>query len=52
MDANLFKDSDENVNEITANAVGARKMKSEAKIRTIINVGGQDTKVILLDQKW
>jgi predicted CoA-substrate-specific enzyme activase len=46
----LFKDSDENVNEITANAVGAREMKNGVEIRTIINVGGQDTKVILLDK--
>ena len=47
----LFKDSDENVNELTANAVGARVFQQDGvKIRTIINVGGQDTKVILLDE--
>jgi (R)-2-hydroxyacyl-CoA dehydratese activating ATPase len=48
----LFKDSDENVNEITANAVGANVSKNgDPEIRTIINVGGQDTKVILLDKQ-
>ncbi len=48
----LFQNSDENVNEITANAVGARvSMNGGAEIRTIINVGGQDTKVILLDKQ-
>ncbi len=46
----LFKGSDENVNELTANAAGAKVFQFDgAVIRTIINVGGQDTKVILLD---
>ncbi len=48
----LFKNSDDNVNELTANAVGARVYQQNGvKIRTIINVGGQDTKVILLDDE-
>jgi len=48
----LFQNGDENVNEITANAVGARvSQNGGAEIRTIINVGGQDTKVILLDKQ-
>ena len=46
----LFKISNENVNELTANAKGARNcLGDEFKVKTIINVGGQDTKVILLD---
>lgn len=46
----LFKMSNENVNELTANAKGARNsLENELKVKTIINVGGQDTKVILLD---
>ncbi len=45
----LFKAGDEAVNEITANAVGVKAMGSEYRsIRTIINVGGQDSKVIRL----
>lgn len=46
----LFKISNENVNELTANAKGARNsLGNGRKVKTIINVGGQDTKVILLD---
>jgi len=46
----LFKAGDEAVNEITANAVGVQAMGSEySSIRTIINVGGQDSKVIRLN---
>ena len=46
----LFKISNENVNELTANAKGARNSLGDAiKVKTIINVGGQDTKVIILD---
>lgn len=48
----LFKMSNENINELTANAKGARNcLKEEAKIKTIINIGGQDTKVISLDNE-
>lgn len=47
----LFKTSNENVNELTANAKGARNCLGEdKKVKTIINVGGQDTKVIILDE--
>ncbi len=46
----LFKTSNENINELTANAKGARNCLGDGeKVKTIINVGGQDTKVILLD---
>jgi len=46
----LFKISNENVNELTANAKGARNsLGDDLMVKTIINVGGQDTKVILLD---
>ncbi len=46
----LFKDSDESINEITANAMGAvLTCRESGIIRTIINVGGQDAKVIELD---
>lgn len=48
----LFKDADESISEITANASGARKMGEETGgIRTVINIGGQDLKVIHLDQE-
>ncbi|MGD9898341.1 MAG: acyl-CoA dehydratase activase [Calditrichaceae bacterium] len=46
----LFKESDESINEITANAMGAALTCRESGIvRTIINVGGQDAKVIEID---
>jgi len=46
----LFKEADENISEITANALGARKAgESFGVIRTIINLGGQDSKAISLD---
>jgi len=46
----LFKESNETINEITANAHGARGLEKEFNnIKTIINVGGQDLKVISLD---
>lgn len=46
----LFKDADETITEITANAVGARHIgKKYGEINTIINIGGQDAKVIVLD---
>ncbi len=47
----LFKKSNENINEITANAMGTKfQQNGDGKIRTIINVGGQDTKVIALTE--
>ncbi|MDF1615061.1 acyl-CoA dehydratase activase [Desulfurivibrio dismutans] len=46
----LFKESDETISEITANAVGATAFSREGEpVRTIINIGGQDLKVIQLD---
>ncbi len=47
----LFKDADETISEITANAVGAQKLGCDnGNVRTIINIGGQDLKVIRLDE--
>ncbi len=47
----LFKAGDEAVNEITANAVGVQSLGPDfSSIRTIINVGGQDSKVIRLKE--
>lgn len=46
----LFKEADENISEITANALGARAAaKGQCDIKTIINIGGQDSKAISLD---
>jgi len=46
----LFKEADENISEITANAMGAiAAAKGECEIKTIINIGGQDSKAISLD---
>ena len=46
----LFKDADETISEITANAVGAKEAgKPFGEIRTIINIGGQDSKGISID---
>ena len=46
----LFKEADDSISEISANAVGARKIASEVgMVSTIINIGGQDLKIISLD---
>jgi predicted CoA-substrate-specific enzyme activase len=46
----LFKEADDSISEITANAIGARKIGAPAgKVKTIINIGGQDLKIIILD---
>jgi predicted CoA-substrate-specific enzyme activase len=46
----IFKEADENISEITANAIGARAAaKDHGQINTIINIGGQDSKAISLD---
>ncbi len=46
----LYKEADENISEITANAIGARAAGKEyGEIKTIINIGGQDSKAISLD---
>ncbi len=48
----LYKEADETISEITANAVGARKAGEKfGIIRTIINLGGQDSKAISLDEE-
>jgi predicted CoA-substrate-specific enzyme activase len=48
----LYKEADENISEITANAVGARAAAKEfGEIKTIINIGGQDSKAISLDNE-
>ena len=48
----LFKNTDETISEITANAMGARAMSRESgTVKAIINIGGQDTKVITLDDE-
>ena len=47
----LFKDADDTISEISANAAGAWKMgQKNGMVRTIINIGGQDLKVIRLDE--
>ena len=47
----LFKEADENISEITANAMGARAAAKGVEIKTIINIGGQDSKAISLDNE-
>jgi predicted CoA-substrate-specific enzyme activase len=47
----LYKSADETVSEITANAVGAVAVSKELSIRTIINIGGQDSKIIQINQQ-
>ncbi len=47
----LFKEADESISEISANAMGANKAAEKyGTIKTIINIGGQDLKVIGLDE--
>ncbi|MDP6156587.1 MAG: acyl-CoA dehydratase activase [Candidatus Thermoplasmatota archaeon] len=41
--------SDESISEISANATGVEHIARTQNIRTIIDIGGQDTKVIALD---
>jgi len=41
--------ADETISEISANARGVRWVGAEMGVRTIIDIGGQDTKVIALD---
>ncbi|PLY05288.1 MAG: CoA activase [Arcobacter sp.] len=48
----IFKEANENISEITANAIGARAAaKDYGEIKTIINIGGQDSKAISLDDE-
>lgn len=46
----LFKEADDSISEITANAIGAHEVgKAFGGVRTIINIGGQDSKAIQID---
>lgn len=46
----LYREADDKISEITANSIGAKKMgRGHGAVRTIINIGGQDLKVIGLD---
>ena len=46
----LFKEADESISEITANAVAARRVgRASGRVNTVINIGGQDLKAIRLD---
>jgi len=46
----LVESADATITEITANAVGARYLSRDSiPVRTIIDIGGQDSKVISLD---
>ncbi|MDG6226202.1 MAG: acyl-CoA dehydratase activase [Candidatus Thermoplasmatota archaeon] len=42
--------ANDNISEISANARGVRYVGRELGVRTIIDIGGQDTKVIALDE--
>lgn len=46
----LFKEADDSISEITANAIGACEVgRAFGGVRTIINIGGQDSKAIQID---
>lgn len=48
----LFKEADDSISEITANAIGAHEAgKAFGGVRTIINIGGQDSKAIQIDDQ-
>jgi len=46
----LFERADHKIDEITANALGAFRL-SGGKARTVINIGGQDMKIMTLDDR-
>ncbi len=47
----LFKEADDSISEITANAIGVHETgRQNGGGRTIINIGGQDSKAIQLDK--
>ena len=49
----LFKRADEKINEITANALGlASHELAPFNIKTIINIGGQDSKVLEVNENF
>jgi predicted CoA-substrate-specific enzyme activase len=46
----LFREADDSISEITANAIGAHHVgQTFGGVRTIINIGGQDSKAIHID---
>ena len=46
----LFREADDSISEITANAAGAREAdRTSGEVRTVINIGGQDSKAIQID---
>ncbi|MEJ2590543.1 MAG: acyl-CoA dehydratase activase [Candidatus Thiodiazotropha sp.] len=46
----LFREADDSISEITANAIGAHHVGQDfGGVRTIINIGGQDSKAIHID---
>lgn len=46
----LFREADDSISEITANAIGAHYVgQANGGVRTIINIGGQDSKAIHID---
>jgi (R)-2-hydroxyacyl-CoA dehydratese activating ATPase len=48
----LFKEADDSISEITANALGAHAVgQALGGVRTIINIGGQDSKAIQIDHE-
>lgn len=48
----LFKEADDSISEITANAIGAHEVgRVFGGVRTIINIGGQDSKAIQIDNQ-
>jgi predicted CoA-substrate-specific enzyme activase len=48
----LYKEADDSISEITANAIGAHEAgKAFGGVRTIINIGGQDSKAIQIDSE-
>jgi predicted CoA-substrate-specific enzyme activase len=48
----LYKEADDSISEITANGIGAHEVgKAHGGVRTIINIGGQDSKAIQIDSQ-
>ncbi len=48
----LYKEADDSISEITANGIGAHEVgKAYGGVRTIINIGGQDSKAIQIDSQ-
>jgi predicted CoA-substrate-specific enzyme activase len=48
----LYKEADDSISEITANAIGAHEAgRKFGGVQTIINIGGQDSKAIQIDDE-